>query len=332
MSGAPRALRGLLLAFLFFSCAFLWRPYLRWETFHVQKIDDHFFFIHEDPRHPAFRRLLKSEGIGELIAGRSDELEIFGALLSWSSSLFASTSPFPNYPPWDAEEILKRIRSGKTGGFCAQYAIILGQVLQGLGFPVRFVDVAGPNFEFSHFTLEVYSARLGKWILLEPQYGFYYVDPSGSPLGALDVYREVTSKGKNPPRVFCSLRGRDISGNLLLYHHIRFHLRNNFLSSPVLHFRDYKAGTIAFSPCLMFWEGLDTPSRPGRGTQDAEIFNFIPRMGSGSPVRFWTARGALWRLTRMAPGDVVKLRLPARTLEQLNRMLYDVPEDYVPLM
>jgi hypothetical protein len=260
-------------------------------------------------------------------------MKLFSSLLRWSSRLFPYTSPFPHYPPWNAVEILRRIRAGETGGFCAQYATVLGQVLQGLGYPVRFVDLADESLGDRHFVVEVYSREYGKWIVLEAMLGFMYVDGRRRPLSALEMHKRFAAKDLAGLHAVPALGiAKD---HAFMYRNIRVEMRNNFLSAPVYVHWERKDGkdSIFFFPSLMVWSGGGTSFRnsPGIPVKDESVFNFTPLSPSGPPRRCWTLRGLDGRLSAMSPGQVIRVRLPSKVLADAIRQLYGIPADYHPL-
>src|SRR5579863_10541974 len=123
----------------------------RLETVYVTRLPAGDIFIFEDPQHPQLQKLREEEKIDAIVRPYQTDLEKILALAKWTSQLFPGTSPFPHYPPWNAREILRRIRSHETGGFCAQYTIIFGQACQSLGYQVRYVDLSSPRDHNGHF-------------------------------------------------------------------------------------------------------------------------------------------------------------------------------------
>ena len=211
-------------------------------------------FLAEDPDHPQLRAFKRREGIAAIVKGKRSEGEALLALAKWTSNLFPVTSPFPNYPPWNAKVILARIRTGQTGGFCAQYALIFGQGSQSLGFPVRYVDLAGPEGGAGHFISEVYLSSRGKWVAFDAQYGIAYADREGNLLSALDLHEFAVSLAQG--EVLQLPEGVPASREqLALYYNLRYYLRNNFLTQPVyVSYRDRSGGTqMLFESYRMRW-------------------------------------------------------------------------------
>ena len=108
--------------------------------------------------------------------------------------------PFRIIRPGTARSFSDRIRRGKTGGFCAQYAFVFGEACLSAGYIPRYLDLASPENPGGHFTTEVYVPSLKKWVVFEAEWGFYYVDAHGNPLSALDLHDWATGVRKDPYR------------------------------------------------------------------------------------------------------------------------------------
>ncbi|MBL7647023.1 MAG: transglutaminase domain-containing protein [Candidatus Hydrogenedentes bacterium] len=79
------------------------------------------------------------------------------------SQLWYHGSPHPEYPEWNAVDILKRKLQYGHGGMCIQFTIVFIQSLQALGYQARHVNV------FNHETAEVYIDELEKWVVVDPE-------------------------------------------------------------------------------------------------------------------------------------------------------------------
>jgi len=91
----------------------------------------------------------------------------------------------PDYPAWDALEILdRRDRVGK-GGMCIQFSVVFIQCLASLGYQARHINM------FAHETVEVYVDELGKWVHIDPESVFdsyEYETTSGLPINGLEQH------------------------------------------------------------------------------------------------------------------------------------------------
>jgi len=232
-------------------------------------------FQQEDPDQPRLKLLREREGLDQVVAGAKDELEVFTRLCDWTNAQWQNSTPNP-YPPWDALFILDWIRAGKTGGFCAQYAVVLVQAGLSLGYSARYLAVAPEKGEDSgHLTVEVWSNQYDKWVVIDPFFNARY-EREGLPLSGLEVHQALVQGKAKQVRV---IRGQGGNGEknskaseqemIGYYFHLAADLRNNHLSRP-LPFWDRRQGYLS-------WQDSFTQGRPrifGRFTRDPEAFNF----------------------------------------------------------
>jgi len=188
-------------------------------------------FLMEDSGHTRLRSLHKQEELAIVTADADTDLGKAALLAAWSAKLFPATTPFPRYPPWNAGVILQRIRTGTTGGFCAQYALVFGQACQSMGYYVRYVDLATADTGSSHFITEVYIKNRRKWVAFDPMRGHAYYRNS-APLNSFEIHRYIT---QNQWDIYSDPGNNSKlpASHLRLFCHFRYYLRNNFLSVPV---------------------------------------------------------------------------------------------------
>jgi hypothetical protein len=76
----------------------------------------------------------------------------------------------------------------RGGGYCADYTQVLNGLAWAAGLPVREWGVSFDGFGgFGHAFNEIYDPALGKWVMIDPFYGFYLRDmESGTPLSAIE--------------------------------------------------------------------------------------------------------------------------------------------------
>ncbi len=129
----------------------------------------------------ALAALRAEEKIDRVVAGAADDLDAFRTLTAWTRSQFEPGVPSP-YPPLDARIILRDVRSGFTGGFCAQYNYVLVQALQSLGYRARYVSVV------NHEVAEAWARDARRWICLDPLHRATYVDESGRALSVMELH------------------------------------------------------------------------------------------------------------------------------------------------
>lgn len=117
----------------------------------------------------------------------ANQLDMYLKLCHWTHTQWKHSVPDP-YPLSNAIDILKDIRSGKTGGFCGQYSYVLADVLKSMGFfAVRYVELWS-NENKSHFVVEAWLDSHKKWIVLDADHDIYYEDrDSGIPLNAYEI-------------------------------------------------------------------------------------------------------------------------------------------------
>ncbi len=197
-------------------------------------------FRTEDYNYPGLVDLREREGLEDIIAEGETEFEKMRLLNDWVNSQWERGSPVP-YPPWNANVILALVRSGKTGGFCAQYAVVMVQSCLSLGWQARYIDVAPQSQKAynTHFTVEVWSNQYNKWVLLDPFFGCHF-ERRGVPLSGLELHRAfvlsdfdeiklVKGAGENADKNREDLSLKDI---LSRYYHLAIDLRNDHMSRP----------------------------------------------------------------------------------------------------
>lgn len=150
-----------------------------------------FPFRYESDVHGRLAKLRKQERLDEVVQGAASEFEQFVLLMDWTNRQWDLGMPNP-YPPWDAFQILEEIRQGRTGGFCAQYAVVFAQACLSLGCQARYVDIIDllQDGRRTHFTVEVWSNDYQKWVVMDPSYNIYF-QRDGVPLSALDLHMAI---------------------------------------------------------------------------------------------------------------------------------------------
>jgi hypothetical protein len=210
-------------------------------------------FYFERSSHPRLVQLREREGLDRVVDGAKTELEQFVLLRDWTKRQWKHSIPNP-YPPWDALVILDWIRSGKTGGFCAQYAVVFLQACLSLGYQGRYIDI-NKEGGTGHFVTEVWSNQYAKWIVMDPDYNIHY-ERQGIPLSALELHNAWESKRWEEIRVVLGPHkggDQDVYKNkyhlIDYYHHFSVDWRNDHLSRPVP-FWNRKGGYLSWKdPC-----------------------------------------------------------------------------------
>ncbi len=157
-------------------------------------VNSNYEFTHELYTEPRVLELRKQENLDSVIDGCKTDIEIFERLTVWARKQFEPGTPDP-YPLSNGLDILKDIRSKKTGGFCGQYTYLLADALKSFGFfDVRYVEI-WKDPQTSHFLLEAWSNQFRKWILLDPLYASTIVDKQNQLMSAWNV-RAVVARGE----------------------------------------------------------------------------------------------------------------------------------------
>lgn len=192
---------------------------------------------YESLSNPRLAAYAQRENLAGVVAGARDEFQAMLMLKEWAAAQFKHSYPDP-YPPWDAMEVLDWIRSGRTGGFCAQFAQVYLQALQALGFRGRYLEIGSAKIPFEHYVMEVWSNQFDKWVVMDVDYNAHF-ERDGVPLSALEVHdalvagktSEITTvegahrKGHDSPGLW-PLRLAE------LYYYLRYHLKADHLSVP----------------------------------------------------------------------------------------------------
>jgi hypothetical protein len=193
----PFAKRILLLGLALALAFALWRivrPDIRISVDYTASPKSNFYFIPEHWKESKLRQLRENEDFKDI--PYQGQLDLFLKLCDWTHRQWQVSDPNP-YPLSNAIDILADIRSGKTGGFCGQYAYVLADVLKAMGFfAVRYVELWSARGE-SHFVVEAWSDRFAKWMVLDPTENLYYeFQNSEEPANALEVRDALSRPGK----------------------------------------------------------------------------------------------------------------------------------------
>jgi hypothetical protein len=175
----------------------LWRscqPSIRIAVSFVPVQKSNFYFIPEHWKETKLQLLYEKENFKDI--PYHGQLDLFLKLCDWTHRQWKTSIPDP-YPLSNAIDILADIRSGKTGGFCGQYAYVLADVLKSMGFfSVRYVELWSAKGE-SHFLIEVWSDQFAKWMILDPMENLFYVfQNSDQPANAMEIRDALLQPGK----------------------------------------------------------------------------------------------------------------------------------------
>lgn len=187
-------------------------------------------FLSEDPASPELAAFRREEDLDAVTAGKTGDLERLHALLLWARDSFKASNPLPDYPPWNGREILKMIRSGRTGGFCAQHALLFGQAAQSFGYFVRYTEITSADLQSDHFICEVYVPELAKWAAFDVEDGRAYADSDGRLLSALEIHDRAF--GPERAGIYRWPGMEPARGEEKLFAYFQYFLRNNFMTLP----------------------------------------------------------------------------------------------------
>jgi hypothetical protein len=215
---------------------------------------------------PRLEELRNRENLLALVEGSSTEFEAILRVMNWVAAQWPHSTPDP-YPPWDAITILDWIRSGRTGGFCGQYAQVMLQSLAALGIVGRYVEIGSVDNPYGHFVMEAWSNDFNKWVVLDADYNTHF-ELDGVPMSALDLHDAlINNESARVVPVLGEFReGHDAPSRWPLqmtewYYYVRVLLKADHLSIPdELPFDRYNE-TVEWNDALTVpWELSDVPS------------------------------------------------------------------------
>ena len=190
---------------------------------------------------PVLDDLRQGEGLDGVVAGAPTEAEAWRRLARWTARQWEKGIPNP-YPPPDARIILGDIRAGFTGGFCAQYCVVLIQAIQSFGAPARQVTIEG------HEVVEAWVADELRWIMLDPTYDLVVLDGDGRILDALEIRRALDDGEADALRFSEGHRAAEsIDEYVARFGSLAVWIRNDHISRP-MNFTDFDRYRVWFDP------------------------------------------------------------------------------------
>lgn len=138
-------------------------------------------FEYEPLDHPRLKMLREKYKLDEVVAGTRTELELIGRLAAWSARQWDKGHLGEGYPPWDSLEILSQHTDGRpVGGFCQQYNVVFLQACESFGLCGRAVSIgpgdSGLPIRGGHEVVEIWSNEFGKWIYVDGNAAWYFID------------------------------------------------------------------------------------------------------------------------------------------------------------
>jgi len=131
----------------------------------------------------------------ETIAGQGSEIDQIINLMSWVYRLagHANEPAIPTERNAFAFIHMAKVEDKQIN--CYMKTVILNEVYLSMGFYSRHTHLLPHSHEEreSHFITSVYSHTLGKWILMDPDFGLYVTDEMGNILGVMEIRRQLIS-------------------------------------------------------------------------------------------------------------------------------------------
>lgn len=151
-------------------------------------------FKFEPLDHPRLQQFRKQFKLDDVVGDAKTELEIINRLAGWSSQQWRRGHLDKSYPAWDALQILATHEDGKpVGGFCQQFNLVLLQACESFGIPGRAVSIGAGTFgekisRGGHEVVELWSNEFAKWIYVDGDAAWYFVDSAtGIPCSLLEL-------------------------------------------------------------------------------------------------------------------------------------------------
>ena len=134
---------------------------------------------------PEFKELRERENLDEVIAGSRTEFEAQVRLLDYVTRRWRHSTPFPEFPSWDALSILNRVESAGAGGYCLTFNNLLAGMCMAYGWQARIINVV------IHEVVEVWNDEYGKWIFFDADFvnNYNYDAKTAEPLDLLELHR-----------------------------------------------------------------------------------------------------------------------------------------------
>lgn len=215
---------------------------------------------------PRLAELAAREHLAAVVAGIPREFDQLVRVQDWVNAQWPDGTPDP-YPPWNALTVLDWIRSGKTGGFCAQYSQVFLQSLAALGYSARYIEIGSRDNPYAHYLTEVWSNDYDKWVVMDADYNLHF-ERQGIPLSAQEVHDALVASALGDVVTMAgTARGGHATPAMWpqrtaeLYYYLRYHLHAAHLSRPELAPFDRFDDMIEFDdPAVPAWESSPVTS------------------------------------------------------------------------
>ena len=145
-------------------------------------------FQYADPTDADLKKLRETYDL-ETVAGQGSETDRIINLTSWVYQLTGHANE-PQIPKeLNAFNLIRLAKAEHMLINCYMKTIILNEVFLAMGFSSRQTHLLphSKEEEESHFITSIYSRTLGKWILMDPDFGVYVMDEKGNILGVAEI-------------------------------------------------------------------------------------------------------------------------------------------------
>ncbi len=125
----------------------------------------------------------------ETIAGQGTEMDRIINLTRWVYQLTGHANE-PEIPEeLNAFNLIRLAKDEHMQINCYMKTVILNEIFLAMGLSSRWTHLLPHSREEdeSHFVTSVYSPALGKWILMDPDFGVYVTDEKGAILGVAEI-------------------------------------------------------------------------------------------------------------------------------------------------
>ena len=152
-------------------------------------------FIYSSPTEENLQKLRKTYELDK-IAGQGSELNRIINLMSWVYQLAAHANEPAIPTERNAFSFIHMAKNENKSINCYMKTVILNEVYLSMGFFSRYTHLLPytKEEESSHFVTSVYSKTLGKWILMDPDFGIYVKDKKGNILGVAEIRKYLIER------------------------------------------------------------------------------------------------------------------------------------------
>lgn len=133
----------------------------------------------------------------ESAAGRGSETDRFINLMSWVYRLTGHANE-PEIPKeLNALNLIPLAKEKHMTFNCYMKTVILNEVYLAMGFESRQTHLlpAENEDEESHYITSVFSRTLGRWVLMDPDFGVYVTNEKGAVLGIAEIRERLIAGG-----------------------------------------------------------------------------------------------------------------------------------------